>query len=244
MPSAGESAPPPAASSPPPNESPPLDESPPPDQPSPPRSGGEQRRPAIGADDERFQPVDRAGWRAWLEANHASASGVWVVTYKRGSGRPVVAYDDLVEEALCFGWIDSRPGKLDDERTMLRFTPRKKGSVWAATNKTRVERLLAAGLMAPAGLRAIEAARADGSWDALADVDAMRMPDDLAVALAAAPEAARGFEALGASMKKPILFWVTSAKRPATRARRIEEVVRYAAAGRSPLEWPRRPLPE
>ena len=224
---------------------PPEASSPPPGAPSPPRAAdGAARRPAAGATDERFQPVDRADWRAWLEANHASARGVWVVTYKRGSGKAVVAYDDLVEEALCFGWIDSRPGKLDDERTMLRFTPRKKGSVWAATNKARVERLLAAGLMTPAGLRAMEAAKADGSWDALADVDAMRVPDDLAAALAGEPEAARGFETLGASMKKPILFWVTSAKRPETRARRIEEVLRYAAAGRSPLEWPRRPLPE
>ncbi len=201
------------------------------------------RRPA-GADEERVQPQDRAAWRAWLEANHAAASGVWVVTYKRTSGKAVVAYDDLVEEALCFGWIDSRPGKLDDERTMLRFTPRKRGSTWAQTNKTRVERLIADGHMAPAGLRAIEAAKADGSWDALNDSDALRVPDDLTAALGTDPAAAPGFEALGTSAKKAIIFWVTSAKRPETRARRIAEIVRYAAAGRSPLEWPRRPLEE
>lgn len=195
-----------------------------------------------GAVDECFQPVDRAAWRAWLEANHASAAGVWAVTYRRRTGLPTVAYEDLIQEALCFGWIDSTGRQLDDERTMLRFTPRKKGSVWAATNKARVERLVAAGLMAPAGLRAIDAAKADGSWDALTDADALVVPDDLAAALAADEAAARGFEALVPSAKKPVLFWVTSAKRAETRARRVAEVVRYAAVGRSPLEYPRRPL--
>ena len=197
---------------------------------------------SVGADDERFQPADRAAWRAWLVANHATATGVWAVTYRRTAGKPVVTYDDLVEEALSFGWIDSRPGRLDDERTMLRFTPRKKGSAWSRPNKERVERLIAAGSMAPAGLRAVEAARADGSWDALVDVDELRVPADLSAALAGDPAAAAGFAALSPSAKKPILFWVTSAKREETRARRIADVLRYAAVGRSPLEWPRRPL--
>ena len=154
----------------------------------------------------------------------------------------VVTYDDLVEEALCYGWIDSRPGKLDDERTMLRFTPRKRRSVWSRPNKERVERLIADGRMTAPGLRLVEAAKADGSWDALNDVDDLLVPEDLAAALAGAPAAARGFEALSPSMKRPILFWVGSAKRRETRARRIEETLRYAAAGRSPIEWPRRPL--
>lgn len=202
-------------------------------------------RPAsrqVGADDERFQPADRAAWRAWLAANHATATGVWAVTYRRTAAKPVVGYDDLVEEALCFGWIDSQTGKLDDERTMLRFTPRKRGSAWSRSNKERVERLIAAGSITPAGLRVIEAARDDGSWDALNDVDDLVVPDDLAAALAGNAAAARGFAAMSASMQKPMLFWVASAKRPETRARRIEEILRYVAVGRSPLEWPRRPL--
>jgi uncharacterized protein YdeI (YjbR/CyaY-like superfamily) len=205
----------------------------------------EATRPAprpVGADDERFQPADRAAWRAWLAANHATAAGVWAVTYRRTSGKPVVPYDDLIEEALCFGWIDSTGGTLDAERGMLRFTPRRRGSAWARTNKVRVERLIADGAMTAAGLRAIEAAKADGSWDALNDVEALVVPDDLAAALAADDAAARGFEAMSASTKKPMLFWVSSAKRPETRARRIAEIVRYVAVGRSPLEWPRRPL--
>jgi uncharacterized protein YdeI (YjbR/CyaY-like superfamily) len=201
-------------------------------------------RPAsrpVGVDDERFQPADRAAWRAWLAANHATATGVWAVTYRRAAGKPVVTYDDLVEEALCFGWIDSRPGSFDEERTMLRFTPRKRRSVWSRPNKERVQRLIADGSMTAAGLRAIQAARADGSWDALTDVDALIVPDDLAAALAGDAAAARGFGALSPSVVKPILFWVTSAKRPETRARRIAEILRYVAVGRSPLEWPRRP---
>jgi uncharacterized protein YdeI (YjbR/CyaY-like superfamily) len=202
---------------------------------------GPTRRP-IGADDERFQPADRAAWRDWLAANHATASGVWAVVYRRSTGKPTVTYEELVEEALCFGWIDSRPGTLDDERTMLRFTPRRPGSAWARSNKERVARLMADGRMTAAGLRLVEAARADGSWDVLDDVDALLVPDDLAAALAGDPVAGRWFAAQGASIKKPILYWVTSAKRPETRARRISEVLRYAAAGRNPLEWPRRPL--
>lgn len=213
-------------------------------QPDPPASRAAFTLPAprpLGADDERFQPADRAAWRAWPAANHATAAGVWAVTYRRVAGKPVV-YDDLVEEALCYGWIDSRPGKLDDERTMLRFTPRKRSSAWSRPNKERVERLIANGSMTAAGLRLIGVARADGSWDALNDVEELRVPDDLAAALAGDAMAARGFEAMSASMKKPILFWVSSAKRPETRARRVAEILRYVAVGRSPLEWPRRPL--
>ena len=209
------------------------------------RPSTNSERPAprpVGAGDERVQPADRAAWRAWLAANHATATGIWAVTYRRTAGKPVVDYDELVEEALCFGWVDSRPGKLDDERTMLRFTPRKRGSVWSRSNKERVERLITGGRMTDAGQRVIEVARADGSWEALNDVDDLVVADDLAAALAGNAAAARGFEAMSASMKKPILFWVTAAKRPETRARRIAEILRYVAVGRSPLEWPRRPL--
>lgn len=211
-----------------------------PEMPASPESTPARR--TVGADDERFQPADRAAWRAWLVANHATATGVWAVTYRRTAGKPIVTYEELVEEALCFGWIDSQLGRLDDERAMLRFTPRKRGSAWSRSNKERVERLNADGRMTAAGLRIIEAARGDGSWDALNDVDDLLVPDDLAAALAGNPAAARGFEAMSASMKKPVLYWVTSAKRPETRARRIAEVLRHVAVGRSPLEWPRRPL--
>jgi uncharacterized protein YdeI (YjbR/CyaY-like superfamily) len=202
----------------------------------------ERRTPRpVGANDEHVQPADRAEWRAWLEANHRVARGVWAVTYRRSAGKPTVAYDDLVEEALCFGWIDSQGGRLDDERGKLRFTPRKRGSVWARSNKQRVERLVAAGLMTEAGLRAIETAKADGSWDALTDVDDLREPEDLAGALAADGAARRGFDAMSPSTRRMILWWVVSSKRPETRARRIDTAVRAAADGRNPLERPSPP---
>ncbi len=213
-----------------------------PEKPNPPEGPGARVARLPGADDERVQPADRAAWRAWLAANHATARGAWAITYRRSSGKPVVDMVELVEEALCFGWIDSRLSPLDDERTMLRFTPRKRGGTWSRSNKERVERLIAEGRMAPAGMRAIEEARADGSWDLLTEIDELRVPDDLAAALAADPAAARGYSGMSPSLRKAILFWVASAKRDETRRRRIEETVRYVAVGRSPLERPRRPL--
>ncbi len=179
----------------------------------------------------------RAEWRGWLEANHARSPGIWLVTYKKGSGKPHLPYDDIVEEALCFGWIDSRPNKLDAERSKLLLTPRKPGSPWSALNKRRVEKLVAEGLMTPAGLAKIEAAKRDGSWAALDAAEALEEPPELGAALAADPDARRGFDAFRDSVKKPLLYWVTSAKRPETRARRIEQIVAGAKAGRSPLDW-------
>ena len=114
-------------------------------------------------DKPRVQPGDRAEWRAWLTANHAESGGVWLVTWKRGTGRPTVSYDHAVEEALCFGWIDSVMNRLDDERLMQWFAPRKPKSMWARSNKERVARLEAAGLMTDAGRAAVELARSNGS---------------------------------------------------------------------------------
>ncbi|MGZ4133281.1 MAG: YdeI/OmpD-associated family protein [Actinomycetota bacterium] len=177
---------------------------------------------------QTVEAKDRAAWRRWLQRHHASSRGVWLLVRKKGGDRPGVTYVEAVEEALCFGWIDSRANPLDEHRYRLTMTPRKPGSVWAATNKERVARLTAEGRMAPAGLAAIEAATADGSWDALTAVDALEVPPDLADALAANPAAARHFEAFPPSSKKMILFWIASAKRPETRAKRVEETVRLA----------------
>jgi uncharacterized protein YdeI (YjbR/CyaY-like superfamily) len=173
----------------------------------------------------------RADWRGWLAANHSSSTGIWLVLNKKGSGRQVLAYGDLVEEALCFGWVDSVPNKLDETRFRLMVTPRKAGSVWSAANKVRIARLLDAGLMAPAGLAALAAAQADGSWDALAASDSLEAPEDLMQAFAAAPDARARFEAFSASSRKNILQYILSAKRPETRARRVAETVALAAGG-------------
>src|SRR5690242_14390957 len=112
-------------------------------------------------------PKSRAAWRKWLETNHARAEGVWLISYKKATGKPRLTYDEAVEEALCFGWIDSKPGKLDEERSMLWFAPRKSGTGWSKLNKERVDKLIQAGSMASAGLARVESAKKDGSWNAL-----------------------------------------------------------------------------
>lgn len=176
-------------------------------------------------DAEQIQPASRAELRAWLKAHHAASPGVWLVGFTKASGRATLGYEEIVEELLCFGWIDSTTRKLDDERTMLYVAPRKKGGTWAATNKARVERLVAAGLMEEAGLRVIEAAKADGSWTILDSVEALEVPSDLQDALDRHPAARRGYDALGNGGKKQVLWSVVSAKRPETRATRITRII-------------------
>ncbi len=186
---------------------------------------------------ERVQPKTRAEWRRWLAKHHDSAPGVWFVAWKKASGNASPSYDEQVEEALCFGWIDSRPQRIDDERAALLFTPRKPKSVWAATNKARVERLIAQGRMQPAGLAAIEVAKQNGSWHALTDVDAMIEPDDLVAALAREPAARGHWDAFPPGERKRLLYWITSAKRPETRAKRVEETVTQAAQNVRANAW-------
>jgi uncharacterized protein YdeI (YjbR/CyaY-like superfamily) len=173
-------------------------------------------------------PRSRAGWRTWLEKNHTRKEGIWLISYKKATGKPRVDYDESVEEALCFGWIDSKGNKLDEERTMLWFAPRRAGTGWSRSNKDRVGKLLKAGRMAPAGLAKVKAAKQDGSWNALDAVEALEIPSDLAEAFSK-NETARGyFEAFPRSAKRAILQWIASARRPETRARRIEETITKA----------------
>ena len=187
----------------------------------------------MGIDDyEQVLVTSRSEWRDWLAENADIAPGAWVVTYKRATGKPAPSYDDIVEECLCFGWIDStvRPG---NERTAMQLvTPRKPTSTWAATNKARLERLLASGQVTERGLRIVEAAKANGSWTALDAVERLEVPDDLAAALDARPPARANFDAFPPSARKQLLWFVVSAKRPETRATRIARVVADAAEGR------------
>ena len=176
-----------------------------------------------------FHPLSRSAWRAWLEANHDRADGVWFVYYKKTSGKPRVSYDEAVEEALCFGWIDSHPRKMDDERSKLLFTPRKKRSVWSKPNKERVEKLIAQGLMTAAGLAKIETAKANGSWHALDRSDNLEMPEELERALASNETAQKHFDAFSDASTRVILSWIFSAKRDETRAARIAKTVAMAA---------------
>ena len=182
-------------------------------------------------------PETRAAWRAWLAREHGRAEGVWLVSYKKATGRPAVGYDAAVEEALCFGWIDSTARRLDDKRSMLYFAPRKPRSGWSRPNKERVARLIEAGQMAPAGLAKVEAARSDGSWYALDDVEDLRVPDDLAAAFDRYPGAVGAWDAFPRSARRGILEWISTAKRDATRAARVEETARLAQRGERANQW-------
>ena len=147
----------------------------------------------VKAPPNSIHPKTRVEWRKWLELNHTRAEGVWLISYKKATGKPRFEYDEAVEEALCFGWIDSKPNKLDDERSMLWFAPRKAGTGWSKINKARAEKMIATGRMSPAGRAKIEAAKRDGSWSALDTIEALEIPPDLAAALSANPIASISF---------------------------------------------------
>ena len=179
-----------------------------------------------------LEVADRAELRAWLEENHTSSPGVRLAIGKKGGSATRLMYEDAVEEAVAVGWIDSTSGTLDADRYVVMFVPRRRGSNWSRSNKERVERLTAAGLMRPAGLAAIEAAKADGSWCSIDHVEDMVMPDDLASALAADPEAQAFWDALPPGQRKLAFYWIGSAKRAETRDKRVAETVLAAAEGR------------
>lgn len=189
------------------------------------------------APENSTHPKTRAEWRAWLHEHHARGGGVWMVSYRKAAGKPRVEYGEAVEEALCFGWIDSKPNKLDDERTMLWFAPRKAGTGWSRINKERVERMTAEGRMAPAGLEKVRAAKADGSWGALDAVEALEIPPDLARALDEHPDARKNWDAFPRSARRGILEWIQNAKKPGTRAGRVEETARLANENVRANQW-------
>ncbi|MEM6382902.1 MAG: YdeI/OmpD-associated family protein [Pseudomonadota bacterium] len=177
---------------------------------------------------EQVEIKSRAQLRQWFETNHSQPESIWLVTYKKAVAKWYVDYDSVVEECLCYGWVDSLTRKKDDRRSMLLLAPRKVTSAWSGTNKRRVERLLSAGLMQPAGLAKIDAAKANGKWTFLDDVEALILPPDLVEALARYPNAARHWGAFPRSPKRGILEWIKQAKKPETRAKRIEETARLA----------------
>ena len=166
-------------------------------------------------------------WRAWLEVNHADPKGVWLVSWKKPTGKPFVPYSDTVDEALCFGWIDSRPNKLDEERALRLFTPRDPKSPWSRINKRKVERLMRDDRMTDSGLSIVNAAKSNGAWTTYDEVEDLTIPPDLASALDGS--AAAFFQSFPNSAKKNILWWIKTAKKPETRAARIEKTVRLAA---------------
>jgi uncharacterized protein YdeI (YjbR/CyaY-like superfamily) len=174
---------------------------------------------------ERVEVKSRAQWRKWLEAHCESKESIWLVTYKKAAGQWHLPYGEVVEEALCFGWIDSLTRKLDERRTMLLLSPRRAKSAWSKLNKERVARLIESGLMMAAGREKIERAKRDGSWDALSDSDALRIPGYLAEALAGVPGARERFDGFSESMRRRMLAYLLSAKTEGTRARRTSELL-------------------
>lgn len=174
----------------------------------------------------------RAQWRDWLSAHHATETGVWLVSWRTPTGRPAVSYEDAVCEALCFGWVDSKKTVLDAERSRQYFTPRKPGGGRARTNKVRVVALREAGLMTPAGEAVIDQAVADGTWTLLDDVEDLVIPPDLADAFAGHPGSLEHWNAFTHSARRLILVWIVTAKRPETRATRVEQTARAAAENR------------
>lgn len=179
---------------------------------------------------ETIELSGRAEWRAWLEQHHATSHGVWLIMQKKGSSREGLHLLDAVEEALCFGWIDTHPETIDSERYKLFLSPRHSKSIWSKHTKARIERLIRQGLMTEAGLKVVRAAQEDGSWRQLEEAEQLIVPADLGAALAAQAAAETGFAALTLSAKKIAIWSVMSARRPETRARRIRLVVAQAIA--------------
>jgi uncharacterized protein YdeI (YjbR/CyaY-like superfamily) len=188
----------------------------------------------VGAQNEaqELHFTTAAEWRAWLAEHHTQPNGVWLVQYKPRTGKPAIAYEDAICEALCFGWVDSTYRRIDDERGALWWSPRRKGSLWASTNKARVARLEADGRMTDAGRAAVERAQADGSWTTLEPVEGLVVPDDLRAALDARGGASARWDALSPTARREFLLWIVTAKRPATRAQRVDVTAELVADGR------------
>jgi len=182
------------------------------------------------ADHPRVEVRGRAQWRAWLAANHTQPESIWLVFYKKHHPDHLDR-DALVEEALCFGWIDSLPRKLDADRTMIRVSPRQKGSIWSRLSKERAARMIDAGLMTEAGYAAIERAKEDGSWTIYDECEDLVVRPDLAEALDAVEGAREAWDGFPASSRKGILWWIKSAKTAKTRAERVAETARLAGLG-------------
>jgi uncharacterized protein YdeI (YjbR/CyaY-like superfamily) len=199
------------------------------------RAQGRVKRPA-GAHLAQVRIDSREALRAWLQSNFQSPDSVWLVYQKQSSGGRV-RWNDIVEEALCFGWIDSLPRAVDDTRTMLLISPRKLKSQWSAKNKQHIESLRQRGLMHAAGEAAVTRAQANGTYDALDAVSALEIPADLKIEFSRYEAAHRLFEAFPPSVRRGILEWITAAKRPATRAQRIAETARLASDNIRANQW-------
>lgn len=190
-------------------------------------------------DRERVHAETVQAWRTWLIENHESNDGVWLISWRTGTGKPRISYPESVEEALAVGWVDSVQRRIDEERSMLWFARRRPTSAWSRSNKERIERLEQQGRLLPAGRRAVDAARANGAWVMLDDVENLVVPADLGTALTDLPGAREQWDSFPRSARRAILEWIVQAKTAATRARRITETAEKAARGERANQWPR-----
>ncbi|MBI1191637.1 MAG: hypothetical protein GC205_00490 [Bacteroidetes bacterium] len=184
-----------------------------------------------------FYPKNRLEWREWLQKNHDKEQSVWLIYYKKKSNNASIVYSDAVDEALCFGWIDSKSKPLDDKKYMQYFSKRKVKSVWSKVNKETVERLISEGLMTKAGFDIIEIAKLNGSWTILDEAEAFVIPKDLDENFARRPKAKAYFLSLSNSDRRNILQWLTLAKREETRQKRINEIVELATQNLKPKQF-------
>ena len=189
---------------------------------------------AVIADADTFFAADRAAWREWLAARHQERTQVWLLLHKKHVEEPSVGYDEAVEEALCWGWIDGLANRRDERSYAVRFTPRKPGSVWSESNVKRVTRMIAEGRMTPAGMALVDEAKRRGTWDQAASGRLEVTPPDLEAALVGVPAALGRWEAWAPTDRRRYISWVLDARRAETRSRRIADVVRRAAAGIRP----------
>lgn len=186
---------------------------------------------------ETFYPKSRQEWREWLQENHDQKQSIWLIYYKKKSNVPTVIYSDAVDEALCFGWIDSKAKPIDEHTFMQFFSRRKEKSVWSKVNKEKIERLTKEGLMTKAGFEIIDKAKQNGSWTILDDAEALIIPDDLENAFQERDNAKTYFLSLSRSDKRNILQWLVLAKRQETREKRIAEIADLAEKNQKPKQF-------
>ena len=184
-----------------------------------------------------YYPENSNQWRKWLIKHHLQEDGVWVILYKKQANKPSISWSEAVDEALCFGWIDSVKKTLDAERSIQFFSKRKPKSTWSKINKQKVQKLIEAGKMAPAGFESIKIAQQNGSWNLLDDVEELVVPDDLEQAFTQHKGSKEYFSGLSKSLKKMMLQWIVLAKQPTTRQKRIDEIAAHAGQGQRPKQF-------
>lgn len=186
---------------------------------------------------DSFCPTNKKEWRAWLEINHIEKDFIWLIIHKQNASKPTITWSEAVDEALCFGWIDSTKKSLDTERYIQYFGKRRAKSTWSKVNKIKVARLIKEGLISEAGLKSIEIAKENGSWTILDDVEDLIIPEDLEQEFDKRSGSLDYFISLNKSIKKGLLYWIISAKRPETRRKRILELADDASQKRIPKKF-------